>query len=76
MIKIQFSCGHTGMIADTAITAPVCAECGESQIAHVLPTRMPTFTGACTGPYAEYQRVEPAVVNVATAGPLLLKKES
>ena len=52
---------------------PTCP-CGERQIIGVTPSRPPRFTGTCTGPYATTTALEPGVVNVAPAGPLVCKE--
>lgn len=70
-MTIQFACGHSAQIGDNPSAVPVCA-CGERRIQHVK-VRPPRFVGACSGPYAEYRNLSPAVVNVAPGGPLTLK---
>lgn len=74
MITIQFACGHEGRLSDAMMTTPIC-HCGERQIAVVRPSRPPRFVGTVTGPYAEYQALDPGIVNVAPGGPLKLKDE-
>ena len=74
MIAIRFACGHEGTISESAMTRPVC-HCGNAQIAVVTPSRPPRFVGTCTGPYSEFTNLEPGVVDVAPAGPLLATKE-
>ena len=74
-ISIRFACNHESALSDSFMTSPVC-HCGERQITYVRPSRPPRFTGACTGPYATYTRLEPGVVDVAPSGPLQIKKES
>lgn len=71
MISVTFVCGHTGSVSETAQAAPTCG-CGEQQVRRVA-ARAPRFIGACSGPYCETRMLEPAVVNVAPAGPLTLK---
>ena len=73
MIGIRFKCGHSGVLSESFMTSPVC-RCGETQIVYVQPSRAPRFTGACTGPHAEFRAVDPAAVNVAPSGPLSLKE--
>lgn len=72
-IAIRFKCGHEGLISDSVNMSPIC-HCGETQITFVKPSRPPRFTGACTGPYATHSHADPAVVNVAPAGPLRVKE--
>ena len=73
MISIRYKCGHDGQLNEQFNGAP-CCPCGETEIVFVRPSRMPRFTGACTGPYATHTSLEPAVVNVAPSGPLRLKE--
>ena len=73
-ISIRFKCGHDSQLSDTFMTSPVC-HCGETQITYVMSSRAPRFTGACSGPHATHTRVDPAVVDVAPAGPLRLKEQ-
>ena len=72
MFIVRFDCGHEGHISETATTAPQC-HCGAKRVVHVK-ARAPRFTGACTGPYAEYKAMEPGNVDLTTAGPLKLKE--
>ena len=72
-IKVTFACGHETTVGESAETAPVC-HCGEKHIARVK-ARAPRFTGACSGPYATTKQVDPAIVNLTTAGSLRLKEE-
>lgn len=72
-IGITFACGHQGQASATADAAPVC-HCGERQIRRVV-ARAPRFVGTCTGPYCETKAVDPAVVDLAPAGPLKLKPQ-
>jgi hypothetical protein len=74
MIDIRYKCGHSGQLNEQFNGTPICP-CGETQIVFVKPSRMPRFTGACTGPYAAFAPLEPAVVNVAPAGPLVIKEK-
>lgn len=69
-MKIRFACGHEQAVSETAEAAPLCYECGESRVTRVQ-ARPPRFTGACSGPYAVTQAVEPGIVNLAPSGPLL-----
>lgn len=75
MIEVRFRCGHSAQLGDATTGSPRC-QCGETQVTFVKPSRQPRFSGVATGPYAEYKAVDPAVVNVATAGPLRLKERS
>lgn len=68
---IRFACGHAVTLGDNPSGAPVC-DCGETRI-QAVKARAPRFTGACSGPYAEFKNLGPAVVNLAPAGPLTLK---
>ena len=72
-MQIRFACGHQVMLGDNPNGTPICT-CGETRIQGVH-ARAPRFTGTCTGPYAEFKNLAPAVVNLAPAGPLVLKKE-
>jgi hypothetical protein len=72
-MHIRFACGHDLTLGDNPSGAPVCS-CGETRVQSVK-ARAPRFTGACSGPYAEFKNLGPAVVNLAPAGPLVLKKE-
>lgn len=67
-MTIHFACGHGVEIGDNPSIAPVCA-CGERRI-QAVKARPPRFVGACSGPYAEFQNLAPAVVNLAPGGPL------
>lgn len=73
MIAIRYKCGHSGQLNEQFNGSPVCP-CGESQIVWVKPSRAPRFTGACTGPFATHSHMDPAVVNLAPAGPLKVKE--
>ena len=73
MIKVRYACGHEGMVSISGDAVPRC-HCGEQQIVQTSAPA-PRFRGACSGPYAETKAVEPAIVNVATAGPLRLKPQ-
>lgn len=73
MITVRFACGHDGAVSESATTTPVCG-CGESRVTRVR-ARPPRFTGACSGPYAETKALDPAVVNLTSAGSLKLKAE-
>jgi len=70
-MRITFACGHDAQIGDNPSGAPVCA-CGEKRI-QAVKVRAPRFTGAVSGPYAEFKNLEPAVVNLAPGGPLQLQ---
>lgn len=72
-IELRFVCGHRAKIGVNPTASPVCG-CGETRVARTF-ARAPRFVGACSGPYAETKGLEPGVVNVATAGPLSLKRE-
>lgn len=73
MTTITFACGHHTTIGDNPSGPPVCA-CGERRIQHVK-ARPPRFTGACSGPYAEFKNLGPAVVNLAPGGPLTITRK-
>ena len=73
-IRVTFACGHTLDLGANPSTSPRCLVCGEAQVARAS-ARAPRFTGACTGPYATAKALDPAVVSVATAGPLSLKPQ-
>ena len=75
MIEIRYRCGHVQQVPDTVSASPRC-HCGEMQIVYAKPNRPPRFSGVAVGPYADFKAMEPAVVNVATAGPLRLKERS
>lgn len=75
MIRVDFACGHSLAIGDSANAAPRCAACGEVQVRRVTTSRPPRFTGTVTGPYADFKGLDPGVVNVAPAGPLRLKEQ-
>ena len=70
-VVVRFACGHGTDVPITATTAPVC-HCGETRIQRVQ-TRPPTFTGACTGPYAVHKSLEAVPVALAPGGSLNLK---
>ena len=72
-ITVRFACGHTGNVGLNQTASPVC-HCGETRVTQTV-ARAPRFSGACSGPYAEMKTVEPAIVDVATAGPLTLKPQ-
>jgi DNA-directed RNA polymerase subunit RPC12/RpoP len=74
MIDIRYKCGTAGQLNEQFNGTPVCPHCGTTEIVFVKPPRMPRFTGACTGPYATHSHADPAVVNVAPAGPLVIKE--
>jgi len=75
-IRLVFKCQHSVVIGDgLTAAAPVCVVCGETQIVRTIPTRMPSFTGTVRGPFATTTNLEPGVVNVAPAGPLMLKED-
>lgn len=75
MIQIRYKCGHEGRLSESVSASPRC-HCGETQIVYVKTARPPRFSGAASGPYAEFKAVDPAIVNVAPAGPLRLKERS
>jgi predicted RNA-binding Zn-ribbon protein involved in translation (DUF1610 family) len=75
VITVYFACGHQNAVDDRAMS-PVCPTCGNTQVARAIPNRTPRFVGACRGPYAETCAVDPAVVNVAPAGPLRVKERT
>lgn len=72
-MRVRFRCGHEGHVSETAETPPTCA-CGETRVARTFAPP-PRFRGACSGPYAETQALAPAMVNVASGGPLTLKPQ-
>jgi hypothetical protein len=72
-MKVTFACQHTAEIGDNPSGPPVCA-CGERRI-QAVKARAPKFTGACSGPFAEFRQLDPVVVNLAPGGPLTLKKD-
>ena len=72
-MRIAFTCGHTVELPDTTTATPTCP-CGVRTIARVH-VRAPRFVGACSGPYAETKALEPAIVNVASGGPLRLTEQ-
>ena len=72
-IRLRFACGHDAVVSET-VEAPSCG-CGETQIARTFAPA-PRFRGACSGPYCETRTVDPAVVDLTTAGPLIIKQES
>ncbi len=73
-ITCQMACGHSVTLGDNPSSAPVCS-CGEHRVTGVK-ARPPSFSGACRGPYAVTKSVTPAVVNLASAGPLKLKEQT
>ena len=73
-IQLVFTCGHTAQIGDRADSSPRCAACGCVQVARAISSRLPRFTGTCTGPLAEFKALDPGVVNVAPGGPLTIKE--
>ena len=74
MIAVRFACGHEIKIGENGNSTPVCP-CGEKRVSSVQ-ARPPSFSGACRGPYAVTKSVTPAVVNLASAGPLKLKEQT
>jgi hypothetical protein len=70
-MTVEFRCGHTLDLPRNVAAAPVCP-CGERIVSRVSGA-VPRFVGTCSGPYAETQALEPAMVDVAPAGPLRLK---
>lgn len=52
MIRVSMACGHR-LQADSE-TAPRCAECGETRVAHVSAPA-PRFRGVVLGPCATYE---------------------
>jgi hypothetical protein len=73
-ITVTFACGHRQEVAATADAAPICLTCGDHRVTRTK-ARAPRFVGACQGPYCETKVFEPAIVNVAPAGPLKLKEQ-
>ncbi len=73
MIRLTFQCGHSSTIDEKATEAS-CPICGNRQVTRVI-ARPPQFIGTCTGPYATTKSIEPAIVNLATAGSLKLKDQ-
>jgi hypothetical protein len=73
-MRVTYACGHTAEISDNPSGAPVCG-CGETRIQYVK-ARAPRFTGACTGPFAEFKNLEPIAVNLAPGGPLTIKADA
>jgi len=71
-MTIAFRCGHSLTMPREASAAPVCA-CGERVVSHVTGAT-PRFVGACSGPHAEYQQVEPDT-RVLVENRLTLKTE-
>ena len=71
-MRITFACGHKMVIANTT-SQPTCA-CGETRV-QSISAPPPTFRGACSGPFAEFQQVEPAVVVLASGKPLTIKDQ-
>lgn len=69
-IAVRFACGHKSEVGASAEATPTCG-CGETRIVRTM-ARAPRFVGACSGPYCETQAVDPAVVDLTTAGPLKL----
>lgn len=72
-IRVTFACGHEAVVGSNADAAPSCVLCGEHRVARVTAPP-PRFSGACRGPYAVTTAAQPGVVNVASAGPLVLKE--
>lgn len=70
-ITVTFACGHQQAVAVTADAPPICLACGDQRVLRTK-ARAPRFVGACQGPYCETKACEPAIVNVAPAGPLQL----
>lgn len=75
MITVRFACDHSMVISDGANTVPRCVVCGETRVSHVRTSRPPRFVGTCTGPHATFNQLDPGIVNVAPAGPLVLKAQ-
>lgn len=73
-IRIEFTCGHTTSVGDRVTASPRC-DCGETQVRRAVPSRLPRFTGTCTGPLSDFQALDPGVVDVAPGGPLKLKTQ-
>ena len=71
-MTITFACQCAPLtVSDVGDTPPVC-RCGERRISDVKAPA-PRFRGVCQGPSATYTHAEPAIVNVAPAGPLRVK---
>ena len=73
-IRVRFACGHLAEVNHKTVDAPPVCVCGETQIMRTF-ARAPRFVGACSGPYAETKALDPAVVNLATKGPLILREQ-
>lgn len=73
-IKIVFGCGRSDSYSEQMQVSPSCPCGGHCHIVRVVPSRMPRFTGTCSGPYADFKALEPGVVDVTTAGPLTVKE--
>lgn len=71
-MKVTFACQHTMTVGDNPSGTPICG-CGETRIQSVH-ARAPRFTGACSGPCAEFKNLEPIAVNLAPGGALRLKE--
>ncbi len=72
MVTVRFACEHELKVGDNPAATPQCS-CGEKRVTRVHAPP-PRFSGACSGPYAVMKAVTPAVVNLASAGPLRLKE--
>lgn len=71
---VTFGCGHRADVPSNLATAPVCPTCGDRRVTHVK-TRPPSFTGACTGPYATFKALDAMPVSLAPQGSLTLKPQ-
>ena len=64
MILVGFKCRHTCQVDEAALSPPVCAICGETQIVRSTAPP-PTFRGAASGPCAVAEsKVRPVKVPV------------
>lgn len=73
-MTVTFRCGHRQTHLKAAAAAPVCATCGERVVARVSGAA-PTFRGACRGPYAVPEGVEPYAERLPGVRPLALKAQ-
>lgn len=72
MVTVRFACGHESRVAANQDAAPVCPECGQTQVRRVH-ARAPRFVGVASGPYCEWKALEAIPVNLAPKGALVLK---
>lgn len=74
-LRLKFRCGHSAAIDVDKTPTPVCPDCGNRSVAHVVNAPTPRFRGVVRGPHAQTVRLEAMAVNLASgqAQPLVLR---